>query len=162
MAPTALTTPLPYVPLGKAKFYWVATIADPAAPTRTELDAGTDLSPAVTAVAGWSVSTTMASLPLLGTRFESQVAAQITPAASSITLASSSTDGNPVAGVLAQDDPGFIVRMLTGDNATGQMDVFPVYVASVSKPVTLTSPVTIQIDFAITNQPQSDLAIPQT
>jgi len=45
MVATPLATLNPYLPVDIRKFYWVATIANIASPSRGELDAGTDLSP---------------------------------------------------------------------------------------------------------------------
>lgn len=152
MPPTPLTKTSRYIPQGTSKYYWVQTIADPAAPTRTELDAGTDLTGEVAAVAGFSTTANLVDTPDAQSRFTKRVPGSVTPDDSSITFYGSKT-GDDAASFFSRDMTGHVVFMDGGD-VTGQpMEIFPVTVVSVSRQREITAASQVVVAFAITDDP---------
>jgi len=160
MAATPLRASSRYYPPGTRQVYWVSAIADVSAPTRAELDAGTDLTGEISAMAGFSVSSATVSVPDLASRFAPDIPGQITAQSSSITLYASE-DSQDVRQLLPRETAGFVAVMWEGDVPGRDMDVFPVTVTSAPKDVTTTNAGTITIDFAVTSTPIENVVIPE-
>lgn len=142
------------------KIYFVPTIADQDAPTRAELDAGTDLSNEIADISGWQVTSGQIQTPDLGRRFTSSIPGRTTAEDSSITFYADRT-GEDIRALLPRDTAGFIVIMDGGDVATQPMDVYPVRVASNGKMRSVGDEAArIQVQFSITSEPTEDVAIP--
>lgn len=159
MAPPTLTPTVRYFPPGIRKIYWVPTTANYQAPTRAELNAGTDLSPEVDTMTGWSVTSAAVDVPDMGSRFTSQVPGRLTSATNDVTLYNSqlSTDARTL---LTRDTNGFIVVLWEGD-VTGQlMDVFPVRVMAAAVDSTVEDPGKTTYSFAATKLPKIGATIP--
>jgi hypothetical protein len=137
----------------------VPAIADISSPTRGELDAGTDLTGEISAMAGFSVTAATVSTPDLKTRFAPDIPGQITATGSSITLYLSE-DSTDVRELMPRDTTGFVVVLWEGDVAGRKMDVFPVTVTSAPKDITITNAAAITIDFAVTAEPSENITIP--
>lgn len=165
MAATPLSTVTRYFPVGLRQYYFVASIADKTAPTRDELDAGTDLTTEVTTVTGFSTATALVDAPDLKTRFTSQVSGMITADASSMNIYLDE-DSVDVRTVLPRDTVGFIVQFPEGDDegvsGTKTMDVFPVTVSSATKETTTTDVGQVMISFAITSEPAENVLVPSS
>ena len=58
---------------GNAKLFLVPTLSDPAAPTATEVNAGTDLSKAVTTINNLEFNSTRITEPVLSDTFSPQI-----------------------------------------------------------------------------------------
>lgn len=163
MTATALSSATRYFPVGTRQYYWVASISDKTAPTRTELDAGTDLTGEIASVAGFTTTSNPVDVPDLASRFTGQVPGMITADASSLTLYLSS-DSDDIRSILTRDTAGFIVQFPEGDDdgasGTLTMDVFPVKVSSASKDTTTTDPGQITISFTITSEPAENVDVP--
>ena len=69
MVATPITATSRYIPPGTTRYYWVPTIANKAAPTRSELNAGSDLTAEISAVSGFATSSDQQDTPDLGSRF---------------------------------------------------------------------------------------------
>ena len=139
----------------------IATIQ---APTRAELEAGTNLTSEVADYSGFSKSADNVDAPDLGTRFVSQIVGQIKPADSSLVIWSD-VSSDDIRMVLPQDTSGFIVVFPEGDGpADGGsgtlMDVWPVKVSSESDEGKSTDPAQRTISFAITGEPAMNVTIP--
>ena len=150
MVATPLTVANPYIRLDKTKHYWGTTIAVLAAPTRGELDAGTDLSVQGTETPGWSVTgSVVQSQSLVGPALN-LIGAQGF-AESSITLRNSrtSTDGRTILIVQRPALTGYIVRFGEGDVTGYKMDVFYVGVNSAEPSDGFLDPATTTFRFAI-------------
>lgn len=159
--PTALTPTKRFIRPGITKVYFLTTAANYKALTKAELDAGTDLTPDISDVAGWDVTSTMTDVPDWGSRYTSKVSGLITSSDSSISFYADQT-GADVRSLLPRDTTGFIVWMDGGEVIGQPMDVFPVTVAALGKLRTSADPAKIQVDFAITSEPSEDQAIPAT
>ena len=160
MPPTALTSSTRYFRPGTTKIYWVVSITTYTAPTRSELNAGTDLSGEVGEISGFSVTSDFIDTPDLGNRYVSKIPGRINTEDSSLNFYASST-GNDIRNTLVRDSSGYVVIMDAGDVATtGRMDIYPVTVAAVSKLRGLEDPAMIQASFAVTRVPAEDKVIP--
>jgi hypothetical protein len=148
-----------YYPPGTREVYWVPAIANTNAPTRAELDAGTNLTGEISAMAGFSVASATVSVPDLANRFAPDIPGQITSASSSITMYTSE-DSQDVRQLMPRDTAGFVVVLWEGDTPGRLMDVFPVTVTSAPKDVTTTNAGTLTIDFAVTSVPVENAVIP--
>jgi hypothetical protein len=160
MAPPKLTATSRYVPEGTRKIYWTPTIAAyPSAPTRSELNAGYDLSDEIAEMAGFTVSSDQVDVPDLSSRFTAKIPGRITAADSTITFYASSTS-NDVRAVLPRDTAGYVSCLWEGDVAGQKMDIFPVKVGSSSVQTGIDDPGRIEVAFAITRAPAQNLSIP--
>jgi len=145
-----------------SKVFFLPTIASAVlAATRAEITAGTDVSGEIADLSGWQVRADMIATPDLASRFVSQIAGRTKAEQSSITFYADKT-ANDVRTVMPRGQVGYIVFMDGGDVATtGKMDVFPVEVTAVGKArSTGEQAFQITVDFAITEAPAENVAIP--
>lgn len=159
MVATPIAASTRYYPPGTREVYWVPAIANKNAPSRAELDAGTNLTGEISAMAGFSVASATVSVPDLANRFAPDIPGQITAQSSSITMYTSE-DSQDVRQLMPRDTAGFVVVLWEGDTPGRLMDVFPVTVTSAPKDVTTTNAGTIAIDFAVTSVPVENVVIP--
>lgn len=160
MAATPITASTRYINPETTIVLWVPAIANKNAPTRSELNAGTDLSGEIADNSGWSVTSNQSDAPDMGSRFTSKVAGRISADDSSLTMYASE-DGIDSRSLMPRDEDGFVVWMDGGDVAGRLMDVFPVTVSSVSKPRSVGDEVARVVhSFAITSEPAEDITIP--
>lgn len=159
MAPSPLTPTVRYIPPGTRKIYWVTTIATYTAPTRSELNAGIDLSAEIDQMSGFNVKSDSVETPDLSTRFTSKIPGKITSDDSSVTFYASSTSSD-VRTVLPRDTAGFMVILPEGDVTGQKMDVFPSKVAAATVDTNLQDPGKVMIDFTITKVPAQNVTIP--
>lgn len=149
-------------PVGTTKYYWVPTISNKAAPSRAELNAGTNLSADLYAVEGFTVKSTSVDTPDISTLFVSQTTGRITADESSITMYLDAA-GADSRTLMPRGTAGFVVRLEGGDVSGRKMDVFPVKVQSVSK-ANLNAggdaAAGIMYSYAITSEPAENVTIP--
>ncbi len=143
------------------KIYFLPTIADAGlAWTRTEADAGDDISGEVADISGWTVSGNMINTPDLGSRFNSQISGRTSADNSSITFYADKA-GEDIRTVLQRGLRGFIVIMDGGDVAAQPSDVFPVEVTAVGKVRSVGDQAAqLTVTFAITAEPGEDIPVP--
>jgi hypothetical protein len=132
MAAPDITLATRFNPTGTTKYYWCPSIANKLAPTRAELNGGTNLSPDLYGVSGFTVKSEAVPVPDISNRFVGQIPGRITADDSSITMYMDGA-GVDARSLMPQDTAGFVVRLEGGDTAGRKMDVFPVKVMSVSK-----------------------------
>lgn len=149
-----------YFNRGLTKCYFVPMIADKEAPTRTELDAGTDLSPEISEIDGWIVSSETIETPDLATPYTGSIPGSTSAEDSSLTLYAD-TGGMDARTLLPRGTSGFIVWMDGGDEPDGLMDVFPIRVSSVGKTrSTDDEAATLEVQFAVPREPAENVTIP--
>lgn len=150
-----------FINVGETAIYFVPTIADVDAPTRAELDAGTDLTEEVNGTSGWQVSSANVTWNPLGNKFTPSIPGRTSVQDSSLTLPQDIT-GTDVRSVLPRGTTGYIVIMYGGDVEGSPMDVYPVRVSSLGKTVSTegTEIANIVISFAIPSAPAEDIAVP--
>ena len=161
MAATAIAASVRFTARGLTKCYWCPTIVTKTAPTRAELNAGTDLSSQLADASGWSVSSEQIPTPDLATRYTATIPGGITAEDSSITLYMSK-DGIDGRTLMARDAVGYIVWLDGGDTVSYKADVYPVTVSSVSKQRSVqgSEADTIVFSYAITAQPSENVTVP--
>jgi hypothetical protein len=161
MPPTKLAASSRFIRPGVTKVYWVVTIATQATPTRSELNAGSDLSDEVAEINGFQVVAESVDTPDLSGRFVPKIPGRINAEDSSINFYASSTGFNDARSVLVLDSQGYVVIMDGGDvSTTGRMDVYKCKVASHGKIRTLEDPAQTQANFTILVQPSENVVIP--
>jgi hypothetical protein len=140
---------------------WASAVAAPASLTRSEINAGTDLSGQLADASGWSVASTQIETPDLATRYTSTIPGVINADDSSLVLYMSK-DGVDARALMPRDEEGFIIFLDGGDVAANLCDVFPVTVSSVSKmrSVQGSDADTMTFTFAITSEPSENVAVP--
>lgn len=160
MAPTPLPVAERFFAPEISKVYWVPTIADINAPTRAELDAGTDLTGEIADIAGFIATSGLINTPDYASRFVSQIGGRLTVDQSSITFYASRT-GEDIRTILARGERGNLVFCDQGDEEDLPADVFPVQVTSMGK-VRTTADQAHQITagFAPTRPPAEDVPLP--
>lgn len=160
MTATPISASTRYIPEGVRHFYWVPSIANKAAPTRSELDAGTDLTPEINTEGTWDITATDVATPDLASRFTSNVPGLIAANNTTINMYASD-DSTDVRQLLPRDTNGFVVMFPEGDVAGRTMDVFPVRVASAAKPTQQGgNPATVDLTFSVTGQPAENVIVP--
>ncbi|WP_395109782.1 hypothetical protein [Actinomadura sp. SCN-SB] len=160
MAASSISASTRYINKGVTKFLWVESISSLSAPTREELDAGTDLSNEIQEIEGWVVESASVETPDLGSTFTGSIPGSTSAEDSSITMYAD-LGGTDVRDVISRGDNGYMVIMDGGDIAGRTMDVFPARVGSLGKNRSVDDdPATITISFYITDEPVEDLAIP--
>ncbi|MFC5187134.1 phage tail tube protein [Actinomadura harenae] len=160
MAAPPITPSKRFSARGVSKCYFVPSIASISAPTRAELDAGTDLSPQVADIDGWTVQSEQIETPDLGSTFTSKIPGSTSADDSSLTMYTD-LGGADVRTLLPRGTDGFIVWLDGGDVAGRKMDVFPIRVASLGKKRTTDDDAeTIDVGFSITAEPAENVTIP--
>lgn len=148
-----------YFDVGTTRVIWCTTIANIAAPTRSELNAGIDLSPEVAEFEGFSVTAEEIETPDMQSLFAGKIGGKTSVDDSSLTFYAS-RDGNDVRQILPISTEGYVVWMDGGDIAGHSMDVYPVRVRSTPKQRSTSDAARIQVQFSVTRVPQENLAIP--
>lgn len=160
MVATPIATVDRYFPTGVAKYYWIPDILDPENPTRLELDAGTDLSPEIAEVDGFTVSSDEIEVPDINSRFTGKIPGRISADDSSLVFYGDKT-GIDVRALLPRGESGYVGRLGGGDVPTYKMDIFPVTVTSLSKAFgTDDEAARITVQFSISSEPIEDVDIP--
>ena len=139
---------------GIVKIYWLPAIAAAnRTPTRAEITAGTNLTPEVDDIAGWSYSTTFIETKDAASRIRPKLAGPVSLDDSSITF-NGSQNGTDVRTVLTRGATGFIMWCDGGDVPTQPAEVFPVEVGSVVPVRSLDNAAfKVRVDFGVTNVP---------
>jgi hypothetical protein len=145
---------------GITRVLWVADIANVNAPTRAELNAGTDVANEIRENDGFLLESGSVETPDLGRLFTGSIPGSTTAEDSSLTLYAD-LGGTDARELMPRGTNGFIVWMDGGDVAGRPMDVFPVRVGSVGKNRTVDDdPATLTFNYNITSEPAEDVAIP--
>lgn len=159
---------MPATPITTTNRFWrpavsaslfLPTVANINAPTRSEINAGTDLSGEVASMGAWRIASAFLDAPDLGHAFISQVVAQTTIEGAEIGFYESS-NGVDVRNLLPRGTTGFHVLMYGGDVAGRKMNVYKITVGATSPAVTLNEVAQIPVMFAVTAQPAENVSIP--
>jgi hypothetical protein len=159
MPATPITPAIRYYRAGVTRVYFCSTIANKSAPTRAELNAGTDLSGDVAAINGWEPTSNFENAPDLLSTFVSKVASSVEVGDSSLGMYASSNSVD-ARGLFPRGTTGFVVMLDEGDANPKKMDVFPVTVASAPKQRDIGAVAQIVVSFAITSAPAENVTIP--
>lgn len=160
MPATPLSAVSRFFSTGTTKYVFCVTVANKLAPTRSEINNGTDISGEIKAVDGWKVTSELIDVPDLNSRFTSKIPGRTSADDSSLTLYADPS-GSDARTLFPRDTTGFILRMDGGDVTGRKMDVFPVRVSAVPKDMgTGDDAATLMVQFAITSEPAENVSIP--
>lgn len=163
MVATPLAQTARYIDTAITKCYYLPAVANINAPSRAELDAGTDLSPEVAATTGWSVTGAETAAPDLASTFDSKVPGKTSTEDSSITFYMDKTAGGAeVLDLFPRDTVGFIAWLHGGDIATNPLDCYPIRVRSQPKVIDVTGGTAsqVRVDYSVTSEPSENVAVP--
>lgn len=158
MSATPLSQATRYSALSGLEIVYVPTIADAAAPTRAEIDAGTDLTGEVMEWEGFTTTSETIETPDL-TSFVAKIPGRVTAEDSSLTLYADA-DEEDVREILPRGTRGYFLFMDAGDTPGKSMDVFPIEVTSLTKVRSMEDATVLRVDVSMTSIPLSDVTIP--
>lgn len=162
MPATPIVQSTRYIDKGVTKCYFLSTIAATnLAPTRAELNAGSDFSRELVDLTGWTVAGVQIETPDLATPFTAKIAGSTQSEDSSLTLYTSK-NGTDVRSVVSRGTTGYVCWMDGGDISGNKMETFPVVVTSVGlvRNIPGQEAAKIRIDFAITREPAQSITVP--
>lgn len=150
---------------GKTKVRWVPTIAAATlVPTAAETTAGTDLTPQIAEISGFTFSNSPIATPDLSTDFVSTIPGENATEDSSMTFYED-TVTNPIKTVLAKGSTGNIAIFPTGiagaNPAAGdKCDVWPVTISANVRTYTAGNEAAMyRVDYASRAEPKFDLTV---
>lgn len=159
--PPVLTQTVPYTKFSTTRYLWVPTIATQGSPTLAEFNAGKDLTPEITSVAGFDTQVAELALQKAGTSFAGNLPGRETPNASSITFTLSTAGPTvDVRSVLTQNAIGFVVVCNEGIVTSGYCDIWPSRIGAVSVTQDLEAIAMAVVSFSIYRTPSRYVAIP--
>lgn len=159
MAPTPLTVTSRYTPPGNRKVYWITTAATYTAPTRSELNAGIDLTAEISEFSGFQLTAADAQVPDLATGFIGSVPARQSASNSEIVFWASLT-GNDARTVFPRGTVGYVIILPEGDVSGQKMEVWPAKVNSMSIDPSMEDPGKVHVQLSITKIPAQNVTIP--
>jgi hypothetical protein len=160
MAATPIAPSARYIPEGVRHFNFLPAIATLTSPTRSEINAGTDLTPQVSAFGNWGILASAVNTPDLASTFVPNIPGLITVDGSTIDMYADSTSSD-VRTLLPRNTVGFILVLPEGDVPGRKMDVFPVKVMSAEKMASIGgNPATISLNFSVTALPAENVTVP--
>lgn len=147
---------------GVTKIYFASVITAPTnVPTRAELTGGTELSGAISDIAGWSLGNSPIDTPDLGSTLTTSIPGEDKADASTLTFYEDQA-GDAIETLLQKGAVGYVVILRKGDvPASKSMDIFPVRVASRAPAYSTGSdPAKFTVTFAVSDEPTLDAAVP--
>ena len=157
-----LAKPKKYMRRGTSKFFFVPTIAaDSMIPSRSELSAGTQFSPYIAAMDGWTMTNNEIDTPDMADTYDSTIPGSDKADQSSFTFYEDEEDADLEA-IFAKGTTGFVVILRKGDvPGNNSMDVFPIRVASQSPQYTADNEAAkFMVTCSITERPLQGAAVP--
>lgn len=141
------------------KIAFCTTVAAKNAPTRSNIDAGTEVLPEVSAVNGFQITGNTIDSPDYGSRFTPQTVGRTQVGDCSLVFYQDQ-ETNDVRTWLTEGETGFVLIMWGGDVEGQLMDVFPVQVLSCGLSIPDNANADITVAFAITSKPAVNIVIP--
>lgn len=151
-----------FVPRAVNKYIFCPTVAavDPApAPTKAEMDGGTDLTNELFAVDGFSTSTTFVESSDVGTQFKGKLPAGAEAADATMTF-NASQDGLDVRTILEEGQRGYMVIGLGGAEIADKVDVYEVVIGSVDTPTAADETAKVVVSIGVPSKPNKGYAVP--
>jgi hypothetical protein len=148
-----------YFRRGVSKIKFLPAVAG-TSPTRPEITAGTDLSPAVAAINGFQFNNSPIAVPDLATNFDAQIAGPDAAGDSSINFYDDDAT-TTIRAAVAKGTAGFVVLFPYGDVATKRCEVWPATSTGVNDEWSLDATAAqFQVGFAITAKPTQNAVVP--
>ncbi len=149
---------------GVTKIYFLSEIAAATnVPTRQEITTGTELSGAISDIAGWSLGNSPIDTPDMGSTLTTSIPGEDKADASTLTFYEDKA-GDTIETLLSKGEEGYVVILRKGDvPASKSMDIFPTRVASRAPAYSAGSdPAKFTVTFAVSDDPTLDAAVPAT
>jgi hypothetical protein len=150
---TALARSNRYLAVGIWKVYWIPTVADYTAITRSEITAGTEISGEIASLTGFTTTANSLPTPDGASLFTSSVPGMTTADDSSINFWGDE-DGADARTLFTLRGRGVVLFMDGGDDETKKMEAFPVAVSKRDIVRSLTDPLQVAIGFTVTAEPR--------
>lgn len=145
---------------GISEIVFAPAVADPTAPTRTEMTAGEVLTPEVAAIAGFQLSNAPIPVPNLRTRFTPTITGEDTVADSTITFNDDDVS-ETIRTALAKDTTGFLIMLPYGDIAAKRCEVWAVTVTGFNDEWSLDNTSAKAVaGFAVNEVPEQEGVVP--
>ena len=173
--PPALTASTRYTDQATSRVYWLPSIAATTlVPTRSEINAGTDLTGELNSFSSatggggggstsgaWTFTVERINTQNLTQAFRTEIAGSLSVSDPSLTLYASK-NGNDVRALLPAGTAGFVMFADGGDVAGNKAQVFPVSVAAVSvvRADVGQAATKITINFVVTASPNQSVTVP--
>lgn len=155
-----------FVRRGTEKWVFAPAVASLAAPTRTEITAGTILTAPggtaqLAATSGFTGETSQVPFPAMSSLFTPSLPGEQTVGTPSLTFYDDTT-ATAIRTALADGATGFIIRMPYGDVPTRRCSVWPIIVGGTNDgdATTANEPATFTVSLGITDVPQKTAVIP--
>jgi hypothetical protein len=132
--------------------------AFPAAPSRAEINAGTDLTTEISSWEGFELDPQTIETPSLA-RFTGSIPGRINLTSGVLNMYAD-RGNDDVRDVLPDGTTGYIVFMDSGDVPTKKMDVWPVRVNRLSKVRSMEAATMLKVAFTHNELPREELTIP--
>lgn len=149
-----------YFAVGVTQTLFATTVANPAAPTFAELDGATELTRDTQDMADWMSSSEFIETPDWASRFVGKIPGLIKAGDPTVTFYQSKNQVD-IRSVLPRDTEGFII-IAWGGLATGKGDVYHVKVGSNIKVPSATEAALLRVSFAVLEEPNEDVTLPQS
>lgn len=151
-----------YIPANNRRYLWFSTIAATnLTPTGSEINAATDLTLNVAAVAGFMVQGNTVDAPDAGSSFTGKTPGRTTADNSSLTCYISKTGTTAdVRSLLSRGQAGYVGIANEGLVTGKTMDVFPATILSLGKSQDIEANATVEVSVSITSTPGENLVIP--
>lgn len=140
-----------------------APLADPAAPTRAEITAATEITESIAGVNGFALSNSPVTTPDMGSRFDKSVPGIDTAGDSSLNMWDEILNGgtsDEARDVLAKDSELSILRFPYGDVPAKRMEVWQVTSLGVNDQIDLSAAGQYQVPFSIREVPEQNAVVP--
>lgn len=149
-----------FLDAGTSRIYWVQSIAVTGAPTRSELDAGADVTGEVAEIEGFALESELNDTTAFGNVVATSKPGMMRPGSTPRTVMYADQGGYDVRRVWSRGDTGHIVLLHGGDVAGNLMDVWPVTIAVISKPFVMSDAAFVVVQFAVSGEPVTDVEVP--
>jgi len=145
---------------GVSRTHFLPACANPAAPSRAEINAGTNLTGFVAGIEGFSLNNSPITTPDLSTTFDSQIDGPDATDDSALVFYDDNVS-TTVRTALAKGTAGFILLMPYGDVATKRCEVWPVKSTGYNDQWTLDAEAAkARCGFAVTAVPTQNAVVP--
>lgn len=149
-----------FVDPGSSRIYWVTPIAVPAAPTRSELDAGIDVTGEVAEIQGFALVSETNSTQAFGQVFATEKPGGLKGTGQPRMVLYADEGGHDIRRVWSRNDTGHVVLLHGGDIAGHLMDVWPATIAAISKTFSTVDAAFVAVQFTIHDDPVTDVEVP--
>lgn len=162
MPTPAITASTRFTDQATTVVYWLPSIAATnLTPTRLEMNAGTNLTPELNDLSGWTIESEQIDTQSMAESFRSRIPGSTSSPDSSITFYTSKT-GNDVRVLLPRGTSGYVMFCDGGDVSGYKAEVYPVTVTSngVMRSATAQDASKVEVGFSITRQPAQGVTVP--